>query len=127
MTRGRSLGRKRGQAAAIGYGILALAIVGFGIWGLGTLGRSGVGAYLGWLVVASLATFVLYGVDKAQAQREGLRVPENLLHLMALIGGFPGGFAGRAAFHHKTRKPVFAWVLWISLVIHVGVLAVVLR
>jgi len=41
------------------------------------LGGSTLGAYLGWLLVASLATFVLYGVDKAQAKRDGLRVPEN--------------------------------------------------
>jgi uncharacterized membrane protein YsdA (DUF1294 family) len=80
-----------------------------------------------WVLAASLATFVLYGVDKAQAKRNGLRVPEDLLHLLALVGGFPGGFAGRAAFRHKTRKPVFAWVLWISLAIHVTVLLVLLR
>ena len=119
MTRARRLRSAGGAAAA--YGALALALVAIGLWGLGMLGRSGLAAYLVWLLVVSLATFVLYGVDKAQAKRDGLRVPENLLHLMALLGGFPGGFAGRAAFHHKTRKPAFAWVLWISLAIHLVV------
>ena len=119
MTRARRLRSAGGAAAA--YGALALALVAIGLWGLGMLGRSGLAAYLVWLLVVSLATFVLYGVDKAQAKRDGLRVPENLLHLMALLGGFPGGFAGRAAFHHKTRKPAFTWVLWISLAIHLVV------
>ena len=119
MTRARRLRSAGGAAAA--YGALALALVAIGLWGLGMLGRSGLAAYLVWLLVVSLATFVLYGVDKAQAKRDGLRVPENLLHLMALLGGFPGGFSGRAGFHHKTRKPAFAWVLWISLAIHLVV------
>jgi uncharacterized membrane protein YsdA (DUF1294 family) len=98
-----------------------VALLAAGLWGLGMLGPNRLGAYLLWLSAASLATFVLYGLDKAQAKRAGLRVPENLLHLMALLGGFPGGFAGRAAFHHKTRKPAFARVLWISLAIHLVV------
>ena len=127
MTRGARAGRSRAQAAAAGYGALTLGVVVFGLWALQLLGSGTLGAYLGWLLVASLATFVLYGVDKAQAKRDGLRVPENLLHLLALVGGFPGGFAGRAAFRHKTRKRAFAWVLWISLVIHVGVVLVLLR
>lgn len=125
MTRARRLRSPWGTAAA--YGALALALVAIGLWGLGMFGRNGLGAYLLWLLVASLATFVLFGVDKAQAKRDGLRVPENLLHGMALLGGFPGGFAGRAAFHHKTRKPAFAWVLWISLAIHLVVVLMVLR
>lgn len=127
MRRGPRAGRSRGQAATAGYGALALGIVAFGLWSLEALGSRAPAAYLGWVLAASLATFVLYGVDKAQAKRDGLRVPENFLHLLALVGGFPGGFAGRAAFRHKTRKPVFAWVLWISLAIHVTVLLVLLR
>ncbi len=127
MTRGARAGRSRAQAAAAGYAVLTLGVVVFGLWGLQMLGGSTLGAYLGWLLVASLATFVLYGVDKAQAKRDGLRVPENWLHMLALVGGYPGGFAGRAAFRHKTRKAVFTWVLWISLAIHAGVLLLLLR
>jgi uncharacterized membrane protein YsdA (DUF1294 family) len=127
MTRGVRAWRSQAQAAAVGYGALALGLVALALWVPAMLGGTRLSAYLAWLVAASLATLVLYGVDKAQAKRDGLRVPENLLHVMALVGGFPGGFAGRAAFRHKTRKPVFAWVLWISLAIHVGVLLVLLR
>jgi len=119
--------RDRARAARAGYGALAFGLAAFGLWGLERLGAGGLGAYASWLAIASLATFVLFGVDKAQAQRDGLRVPENLLHLVSLVGGFPGGFAGRAVFHHKTRKSSFTLVLWISLLIHAGVLVVLLR
>jgi uncharacterized membrane protein YsdA (DUF1294 family) len=32
-----------------------------------------------------------------------------------------GGWAGRALFHHKTKKGIFTFVLVVSTVIHAGV------
>jgi uncharacterized membrane protein YsdA (DUF1294 family) len=58
------------------------------------------------------AAFVLYLVDKVQALRRGPRVPENVLHRLALAGGFPGAWAGMLAFRHKVRHRPF-W-LWLS-------------
>ena len=71
-----------------------------------------------WLVALSVITFLLYGYDKGQAKLGGLRVPEIVLHVLALLGGFPGGWVGRAVFRHKIRKPVFTVVLIVSTVIH---------
>ena len=78
--------------------------------------------YLIWLAFISIITFVLYGYDKAQSRRGGRRIPETELHLLALIGGFPGGWAGRSVFRHKTQKGIFMFVLIISTVIHLGLL-----
>jgi len=39
--------------------------------------------------------------------RGGGRVPEAVLHGLALVGGTPGALAGQAMFRHKTRKPSF--------------------
>jgi uncharacterized membrane protein YsdA (DUF1294 family) len=66
---------------------------------------------LAWLVGWSIPTFAVYGIDKAQAGRDGWRVPEWLLHALALGGGVIGAWAGRLAFRHKTRKPIFLVVL----------------
>ena len=74
-----------------------------------------------WLVSASLVTFLLYGDDKAQARRGGWRIPEAVLHWLALAGGFPGGWAGRSVFHHKTQKGFFTFVLLVATLIHLGV------
>jgi uncharacterized membrane protein YsdA (DUF1294 family) len=71
-----------------------------------------------WLLAVNLVTFILYGFDKAQAKRNGLRVPEIVLHGLALAGGFLGGWAGRALFRHKTQKGMFTLVLVISTVIY---------
>jgi uncharacterized membrane protein YsdA (DUF1294 family) len=74
--------------------------------------------YLIWLAAASLVTFVLYGWDKAKARANGWRVPEAVLHLLALAGGFLGGWFGRSLFHHKTQKISFLLVLLIATILH---------
>jgi uncharacterized membrane protein YsdA (DUF1294 family) len=70
-----------------------------------------------WLASVNLVTFILYGYDKAEAKSGGLRVPEVVLHGLALAGGFLGGWAGRLVFRHKTRKPIFTVVLTASTLI----------
>ena len=75
-----------------------------------------------WLVALSVITWASYGFDKAQAKRGGLRVPEIVLHGLALLGGFPGGWIGRWMFHHKTRKPIFTVVLAASTLLHAGIM-----
>jgi uncharacterized membrane protein YsdA (DUF1294 family) len=60
--------------------------------------------YFIWLATASGITFLLYGFDKARSKNGGWRVPEVVLHGLALLGGFPGGWAGRSVFRHKTKK-----------------------
>jgi uncharacterized membrane protein YsdA (DUF1294 family) len=75
-----------------------------------------------WLAIASVINFLLYGFDKAQSKRGGWRVPEVVLHGLALSGGFPGGWVGRSIFRHKTKKGVFIFVLAVSTAIHLGLI-----
>jgi uncharacterized membrane protein YsdA (DUF1294 family) len=77
--------------------------------------------YLTWLAVASVITFLTYGFDKAQSRMGGSRVPEVVLHGLALSGGFPGGWVGRALFRHKTQKGFFVFVLAVATAIHLGI------
>jgi uncharacterized membrane protein YsdA (DUF1294 family) len=74
-----------------------------------------------WLTIINVITFLVYGYDKFQAKQGGWRVPEKVLHGLALAGGFLGGWLGRVVFHHKTRKPIFTIVLSISTLIYVGI------
>jgi uncharacterized membrane protein YsdA (DUF1294 family) len=73
-----------------------------------------------WLAIASGITFLLYGFDKTQSKNGGWRVPEVVLHGLALAGGFPGGWAGRSIFRHKTKKGIFVFVLAVSTALHLG-------
>ena len=55
----------------------------------------------------SLVTLVVYGVDKRRAQRGRSRIPERSLHLLELLGGWPGAVLGQVMFRHKLRKPSY--------------------
>ena len=74
--------------------------------------------YVLWLAAASVVLFALYGYDKTEARVGGGRVPEIVLHGMALAGGFLGGWAGMFVFRHKTQKPVFKVVLAVATILH---------
>jgi uncharacterized membrane protein YsdA (DUF1294 family) len=57
-----------------------------------------------YLIGVNLTTFLMYGSDKQQAVS---RIPEVVLHLLALAGGSPAAFFAQITFRHKTRKRVF--------------------
>ena len=57
-----------------------------------------------YLLSVSVTTFLFYGYDKRQSLKKGWRVPEVVLHMLALSGGTPGAFVGQIFFRHKTRK-----------------------
>lgn len=75
--------------------------------------------------LSSLITFVVYAVDKSAARTGGRRVPERRLHLLALLGGWPGALLARRWLRHKSRKPRFSAVFWLTVLGNVA-LAVLL-
>jgi uncharacterized membrane protein YsdA (DUF1294 family)/cold shock CspA family protein len=79
-----------------------------------------------WVGALSLVTFGIYGYDKAQAQNNGPRVPEAVLHLLGLLGGTPGAFVAMRMFHHKTSKQSFQTVFWLTVAVQLVVLVILL-
>lgn len=69
-------------------------------------------------LVMSSVTFLFYWSDKRRAQTERRRISENSLHLMGLIGGWPGGLLAQQLFRHKTRKWRFQLIFWSMILIH---------
>jgi uncharacterized membrane protein YsdA (DUF1294 family) len=72
-------------------------------------------AWIGALAGINLATVLLYGYDKAVSGGTKLRVPENVLHLLAFLGGSPAALLSRTLFRHKTTKPSFRRTFWLIL------------
>jgi uncharacterized membrane protein YsdA (DUF1294 family) len=69
-------------------------------------------AYVGMSAVTLLA----YRSDKSAARQGRRRTPESTLHLLSLLGGWPGGLVARHAFRHKTTKQPFRSAFWVTVV-----------
>ena len=74
--------------------------------------------YLGLVATTSVASFAAYGFDKRRASTGGRRVPERTLHLLALLGGWPGAIVAQRRFRHKTKKVPFLAAFWGAVVLH---------
>jgi uncharacterized membrane protein YsdA (DUF1294 family) len=66
----------------------------------------------------SLLTFCAFAWDKSCAARGGARVPESTLHLLELLGGWPGALAGQVLLRHKSAKLSYRIVLWVIIALH---------
>src|SRR5207253_2173624 len=73
---------------------------------------------VGWYVVASVAAFAVYAVDKRRAQAGDRRTPEMMLQLLALAGGWPGAFLAQQHLRHKCSKVGFQIVFWFIVAVH---------
>ena len=105
------------------FGILALVLI--ALLYLSFFMNLQMPMYFAWLLGANLVTFVFYGLDKGLARIELLkvRVPELVLNLLALGGGFFGAWLGRTIWRHKTnvrKHPVMFAILMASTILHVG-------
>jgi uncharacterized membrane protein YsdA (DUF1294 family) len=76
-----------------------------------------------WYAGLSLIAFAAHATDKAQAAAHGRRVPEQALHLMSLLGGWPGALFAQQQLRHKTRKARFQALFWGTVLAHVVGLA----
>lgn len=71
-------------------------------------------------LAASIVTFAAYAVDKAAATRRNRRTPEKTLHLLALLGGWPGALLAQQLLRHKSAKRGFRATFWGTVVLNVG-------
>ena len=71
---------------------------------------------------ASLIAFVAYALDKAAARAGRWRTQESTLHLLALLGGWPGALLAQRQFRHKTAKTSFRVVFWATVLLNCGAL-----
>ena len=70
-----------------------------------------------------IITFAVYAWDKAAARRGAWRVPEATLHVLAVLGGWPGALAAQQVLRHKTRKQPFRTVFWFTVGLNSAALA----
>lgn len=71
-----------------------------------------------FLPLISAVTFGLYARDKQRAGWGARRVPEKRLHLLELLGGWPGAFLAQKKLRHKCSKASYQWVFWLIVLGH---------
>jgi uncharacterized membrane protein YsdA (DUF1294 family)/cold shock CspA family protein len=69
----------------------------------------------------SMATFIVYALDKRAARRGEWRVGENTLHGLSLACGWPGALLAQRLLRHKSIKPAFQRVYWATVALNVAV------
>ncbi len=70
------------------------------------------------LLVMSAVTWVAYALDKRAAGLGAQRTPEEVLHLLEFLGGWPGALIAQRSLRHKNRKRSYQQVFWGLVVLH---------
>jgi uncharacterized membrane protein YsdA (DUF1294 family) len=75
-----------------------------------------------WVAAYALAlggiTYWVYAVDKRRAEEGLWRVPEANLHLLELLGGWPGAFLAQRRLRHKCSKKSYQVAFWLIVLIY---------
>jgi len=97
--------------------LVSMAFVVHAAW-LGKLPKLAPAIY----VVASLFAFAVYAWDKSAARNGEWRTQESTLHLLALVGGWPGALFAQKLLRHKSKKTSFQVMFWVTVLANCGVL-----
>ena len=73
--------------------------------------------------LVSLITFIMYAVDKSAASNGTWRTQESTLHLLSLVGGWPGALVAQAKLRHKSKKQSFRSTFWITVLLNCSAFA----
>ena len=100
--------------------LAVLAVTAIPLW------RLGLSILYAYLTAVNLTTFLFYAHDKRQAVRGATRIPELILHLLALVGGTIAALLGQMVFRHKTRKSSFQAVFIATALLQIALICVYL-
>ena len=93
---------RRGRASAIVLVLLFLAVV-----AASTADGRIPAAVIITYAVLSLIAFIAYAIDKSAARRGAWRIKEGTLHILGLMGGWPGALLAQQTLRHKSKKIIF--------------------
>ena len=70
-------------------------------------------------LVMSFITFVAFAIDKRRAINGSWRTRESTLHLMELLGGWPGAVVAMMVIRHKTKDARYRTIHHLIIGLHV--------
>ena len=97
------------QLACIAYFIVLAILVMLGLLR---------GLVLLFISLMNAASYWFYAQDKEAAQLGGRRVPEQTLHILAFLGGWPAAWLAQQKLRHKTQKQPFKKVYFCTIALN---------
>lgn len=79
-------------------------------------------AFFGVYFGTSVLAFLAYAADKSAARKNAWRISERTLHLLGLVGGWPGAVVAQQVLRHKSKKASFRTLFWTTVIINCAVL-----
>ncbi|MCI5679887.1 MAG: DUF1294 domain-containing protein [Bacteroidales bacterium] len=73
---------------------------------------------VGYYLIINIIMYVAMVIDKKRAMKDGWRIPEKNLYLLAVLGGGTGGLIAMVTKHHKNRHLDFIMVFTITAILH---------
>ena len=77
---------------------------------------------ISFYMTVSLMTFIMYVMDKSAAKKGHWRIKESTLHLLSLVGGWPGALIAQQVLRHKSIKQPFQFIFWLTVILNVSLL-----
>ena len=77
---------------------------------------------IGLYIVTSFIAFIAYAIDKSAAKNGRWRTKENTLHMLSLIGGWPGAYFAQTTLRHKSSKKEFKNIYYATIILNLGAL-----
>lgn len=94
-------------AALLVLPVIALKRQGFDSWEIGS-----------YAFTLSLLTYTVYASDKRRARTNAWRIPEAHLHLLEMLGGWPGAWLAQQRLRHKCSKISYQCFFWLIILAH---------
>lgn len=119
-TRGKTLSDPRSVKTILALGLVCCVLSAIFVLGEKNIFPAGI---FGFYVLACVVTFCAYAIDKSAAKNDRGRISENLLHLLELVGGWPGALVAQRLLRHKSIKYSYQIAYWLCVVGNILLLA----
>lgn len=79
-----------------------------------------------WVLAAALGvnllTVLAYVIDTQAAPARRSHIPEAVMHLLSLLGGWPAAGLTQAIVRYRARNPFFKTLYWSTVTLHIALL-----
>ena len=77
---------------------------------------------LNLLIIWNVIVFAVYGIDKLKAIKNGWRISEKALLMLAFCMGGVGAYLGMQTFRHKTKKLKFKILVPLAILLNIAII-----